>query len=51
LGLATASSFTGASQEIRRNKFGAMEVIDYTETGFHKTVMKPFKSFAKDYIR
>jgi hypothetical protein len=28
-----------------------MEVIEHTETGSHKTVMKPFKSFERDYIR
>jgi hypothetical protein len=28
-----------------------MEVIDWTETGMKKTVMKPFKSYQKDYIR
>ena len=39
-----------SAQEIKRNKFGAMEVIDWTETGMKKTVMKPFKSFQKDYI-
>ena len=28
-----------------------MEVIDWTEKGMEKTVMKPFKSFERDYIR
>jgi len=51
LGLASTYQIAGSNQEIRRNKFGAMEVIDYTETGMKKTIMKPFKSFEKDYIR
>ncbi len=53
LGLAQSYQTLGGSsaQEIRRNKFGAMEVIDWTETGMKKTVMKPFKSYQKDYIR
>jgi hypothetical protein len=46
-----AISINSAKSEVRRNKFGAMELIDYTETGSHKTVMLPLKNFAEDYIQ
>jgi len=50
LGL-SASMSTGLHQEVRRNKFGAMEVIEETATGIKKTVMKPLRHFTQDYIR
>jgi hypothetical protein len=37
--------------ELRRGRFGAMEAIEYTETGSNKVVMKPFKRYHEDYIQ
>jgi hypothetical protein len=52
-GLATSNAFSiqGTSQEVRRNRFGAMEVIEWGETGMKKTVMKPLKPFYRDYMQ
>jgi hypothetical protein len=45
LGLATANIFDlhnkMPSSEVRRGRFGAMEIIDWNEEGFNKIVLKP----------
>lgn len=51
LGLAASMSFLGetSKREIRKNKFGATEIIDYHDNGSKKQVFRPINSFMKDY--
>ena len=51
LGLVSADSIPNFDKpkEIKRNRFGASEVIDYSENGFTKTVIMPSKSYLRDY--
>ena len=50
LGLASSLPFESVRpREVKRNRFGAMEVTDYLEKGSQKIVMKPLKPYLRDY--
>ena len=49
--ISAVSLFGTQTTEVRRGRFGAMEVIDWTETGMNKEVHLPTKKFIMDYIR
>lgn len=52
LGLTSANTFTPkVSREVKKNKFGAMEVVDHEESGFKKMVMWPFQDYIRDYAQ
>ena len=50
--LTSAHDFaTKTPREVKKNKFGAMEVTDHHEDGFKKLVMWPFQDYIKDYAQ
>jgi hypothetical protein len=51
LGVAASHSMVGSSRDVRRNRFGAMEIVEWAEEGMQKQVMWPLKSFAQDYVQ
>ena len=54
LGLVTAHNHvfeTPANKEIRKNKFGAMEIIEQAESGINKLVYLPSKKYTRDYVQ
>jgi hypothetical protein len=52
LGLASALPFDSIKpREVKRNRFGAMEVVDYLEKGSNKLVMLPLKPYLRDYAQ
>lgn len=38
-------------REVKKNRFGAMEIIERDETGFKKMVMWPFQDYIRDYAQ
>lgn len=46
----SALSVQSAPKEVKKNRFGAMEVTDWSEEGMKKTVLWPLKSFSQDYV-
>ena len=38
-------------RDVTKGKFGAMEVIDWHETGMEKTVHLPSKTYYRDYVQ
>lgn len=38
-------------REVKKNKLGGMEIIDFHEHGSHKTVMLPSKTYLRDYAQ
>jgi hypothetical protein len=41
---------TGKQQSIKKNRFGAMEVVNDLEEGLEKVVLWPLKTFSEDYV-
>ena len=50
LGLTLSSTVESQPKEVKKNRFGAMEVTDWVEEGMKKTVLWPLKAFHKDYV-
>ena len=46
----SAMSVQSTPREVKKNRFGAMEVTDWVEEGMKKTVLWPLKSFTQDYV-
>jgi hypothetical protein len=52
LGLTSALPFDSVKpREVKKSKFGAMEIVDYFEKGFNKLVMMPLKPYLRDYAQ
>jgi hypothetical protein len=52
IALTSANEFNPkASREVKKNKFGAMEVVDHDDEGFKKLVMWPYQDYIRDYAQ
>ena len=50
VGALTAISMTQGTHEVKKNRLGAMEVIDWEGDNMIKQVIKPYKEFRHDYV-
>jgi hypothetical protein len=51
LGVSLAHSVEGPARDVRRNRFGAMEIVEEVEGLIKKQVMWPLKHFRTDYVQ
>jgi hypothetical protein len=51
IGAVTAIELSEPRREVKKNKFGSMEVIDWFPSGMSKTVFLNNKDLLKDYER